>query len=59
MAKAFFDVFPSLQLEGDLKEIIQETQVEKVSTTKKQDFIRIYLTSNVLIDKSFILIKNC
>ena len=55
MAKAFFDVFPSLQLEGDLKEIIQETQVEKVSTTKKQDFIRIYLTSNVLIDKSFIL----
>ena len=51
MAKAFFEVFPQLKLSGHTSEIMEETKVEKVSTTRKQDFIRIYIASNNLIDK--------
>ncbi|MBQ7425499.1 MAG: PolC-type DNA polymerase III, partial [Lachnospiraceae bacterium] len=52
MGKSFFDVFPGLTLEGHTKEIMEQTEVVKVSTTRKQDFIRIYIASNNLIDKS-------
>ena len=30
MAKRFFDVFPSLQVEGDMKNLLTETEVTKV-----------------------------
>ena len=55
MSKSFFEVFPALQLDSHTKEIMEQTVVEKVSTTRKQDFIRIYISSNKLIDKSDIL----
>ncbi|MCR5100998.1 MAG: PolC-type DNA polymerase III [Butyrivibrio sp.] len=55
MAKAFFDVFPTLKLDEQTKEMMEETTVEKVATTKKQDFLRIYLSSDRLIDKSFVV----
>lgn len=55
MSKSFFDVFPALKLDAGTKEIMEQTMVEKVSTTRKQDFIRIYISSNKLIDKSDIL----
>ena len=51
MAKAFFDVFPALRLDRHMQELMEEVTVDKVSTTRKQDFIRIYLSSNRLIDK--------
>ena len=52
MAKAFFEVFPALRLDRHMKELMEEVTVDKVSTTRKQDFIRIYLSSNRLIDKT-------
>ena len=52
MGKKFFDVFPGLVLDDRTKEIMEQTEVEKVSTTRKQDFIRIYISSNTLIDKT-------
>ena len=52
MGKKFFDVFPALKLDEHTKEIMEQTVVEKVSTTRKQDFIRIYISSNTLIDKN-------
>ncbi|MCH4192320.1 MAG: PolC-type DNA polymerase III [Butyrivibrio sp.] len=52
MAKPFFDVFPTLKLDGRMKELMNEVEVDKVSTTRKQDFIRIYLSSNRLIEKA-------
>ena len=52
MGKAFFEVFPGLQLDSKTSEIMEQTNVTKVSTTRKQDFIRIYIESNNLIDKS-------
>ncbi len=55
MGKQFFDVFPGLSLEGSTREIMEQTEVTKVSATKKQDFIRIYISSNKLIEKADIL----
>ncbi len=55
MGKSFFEVFPALKLDSHTSEMMEQTVVEKVSTTRKQDFIRIYISSNKLIDKSDIL----
>ncbi len=55
MSKSFFEVFPALKLDEHTREIMEQTMVEKVSTTRKQDFIRIYISSNRLIEKSEII----
>ncbi|MBP3818374.1 MAG: PolC-type DNA polymerase III, partial [Butyrivibrio sp.] len=52
MGKKFFEVFPGLKLDDRTQEIMEQTEVVKVSTTRKQDFIRIYISSNALIDKT-------
>ena len=51
MSKSFFEVFPTLKLDAKTKEIMEQTVVDKVSTTRKQDFIRVYISSKNLIDK--------
>ena len=43
MGKAFFEVFPALKLDAHTSEIMEQTEVVKVSTTRKQDIIRIYI----------------
>ena len=55
MSKKFFEVFPALKLDAKTKEIMEQTLVTKVSTTRKQDFIRIYISSDNLIDKTDII----
>jgi DNA polymerase-3 subunit alpha (Gram-positive type) len=55
MSKSFFEVFPTLKLDAKTKEIMEQTVVDKVSTTRKQDFIRVYISSKNLIDKADIL----
>ena len=55
MGKLFFDVFPALKLDDNVREIMEQAVVEKVSTTRKQDFIRVYISSNKLIDKADII----
>ncbi len=52
MGKSFFDVFPGLKLDQRTGEIMEQTEVVKVATTRKQDFIKIYIASNKLIDKA-------
>ncbi len=52
MGKPFFEVFPSLNLEKKVHDIMEQTMVEKVSSTKKKDFLRIYIQSNRLIVKT-------
>ncbi len=49
--KPFFEVFPSLQLKKGLQELMEQTGVEKISATKRKDFLRIYLFSTRLISK--------
>ena len=51
MAKAFFEVFPGLKLENKLKSLFEQTCIERVTATKQKDFVRIYLTSDRLIQK--------
>ena len=51
MGKPFFEVFPSLKLDGGIHDIMEQTSVEKISATKSRDFLRIYLFSTRLIIK--------
>ena len=51
MAKAFFDVFPALKLEGKRKDLFAQARVERVTATRMKDFIRVYISSDRLIQK--------
>ncbi|MCH5343530.1 MAG: PolC-type DNA polymerase III [Acetatifactor sp.] len=51
MAKPFFEVFPTLKLNQSTHDILEQTQVEKVSATKRKDFLRVYIFSTRLILK--------
>ena len=51
MAKPFFEVFPTLQLKQEQKDLMEQTRVARISTTKAKDFLRIYLESDRLILK--------
>lgn len=55
MGKPFFEVFPSLKLNTGLHDLMAETEVEKVTSTKRRDFLHIYLHSDRLILKEDIL----
>ena len=49
MVKKFFDVFPFLQVDDKVRQFLEETEVERVSSTKKKDLLRIYMVSGRLI----------
>ncbi|SCP95882.1 PolC-type DNA polymerase III [Anaerobium acetethylicum] len=51
MGKVFFEVFPSLQVNNEIGDLLAEAEVTKVTTTKAKDFLRIYLMSTRLIPK--------
>ena len=51
MAKRFFEVFPTLKLDTGLKDLFEQTTVEKVTATKRKDFLRVYISSERLIQK--------
>ena len=51
MAKKFFDVFPTLKLDMGIYNLFEQTMVERVSATRRKDFLRIYLSSDRLIQK--------
>lgn len=51
MAKAFFDVFPALKLNNGLTDLFSVVEVERVSATKRKDFVRVNINSNRLIEK--------
>ena len=36
MSKPFFEVFPSLQLNTDIRDLMGQTEVERVSATKRK-----------------------
>ncbi len=51
MSKAFFDVFPTLKLDTGLRDLFENVTVEKVTSTKRKDFLRVYIASEHLIQK--------
>ena len=53
--KKFFEVFPTLKLEKSLQDLFEQVLVEKVSATKRKDFIRIYISCDRLIQKETVL----
>ena len=52
MSKGFFEVFPTLKLNNKLHDLMEQTQVERASSTAKRDFLRIYISSDKLIQKT-------
>ena len=54
MSKTFFEVFPGLQLDGQVKQQMDQVEVEKVTTTSRKDYLRIYILSGHLIQKDII-----
>ena len=58
MAKSFLEVFPTLQLHSDLKDLLEEVQIQRISSTKLRDFLRIYIESRRLIEKELIFKKS-
>ncbi len=49
--KPFFDVFPTLKIEGALHDKLAQSEVERVSSTKQKDRLSVYLFSARLIVK--------
>ncbi len=50
-SKPFFEVFPTLEIKGNLYDKLEQTKVERVSATKKKDRLSVYLYSTRLIIK--------
>jgi len=51
MDKNFAQVFPTLKLNKELSSLFSEVLVERVSTNRQKDFLRIYLKSDHLLPK--------
>ena len=54
MSKQFFEVFPTLQLDKKMKTLLENTQVERVTTNRTKDILRVYLQSDHLLQKNLI-----
>ncbi|MCR5676126.1 MAG: PolC-type DNA polymerase III [Lachnospiraceae bacterium] len=54
MSKPFSEVFPTLKLTQTEQSIFAGTEIERVSTTRKREYLHIYLSSGRLIDKASI-----
>ena len=54
MSKIFFDVFPTLKVNEEIRMLFESVQVEKVSTNRQRDFINVFLFSDHLIQKRHI-----
>ena len=51
MSKLFFEVFPTLNLNGDTKKLLEETEVTKIGMNQEKDRMRVYLFGPRLIYK--------
>ena len=54
MDREFQEVFPGVQVESGLEELLQGVTVQRVSLSKKKDLLRIYLHSRQWIHKRYI-----
>ena len=52
MAKLFFDVFPTLAVHEEMRALLSEMEITKVSANPAKTWIRIYLSGSRLIHKS-------
>ncbi len=54
MSKPFLEVFPGLKLDNQVRELLDKVEVEKITSTSRKDFLRIYIASGHLIQKEMI-----
>ena len=55
MTKPFGEVFPKLHLSEDARELMGQSSVSRVTMNSHKDLMRVYLESDVLIHKKYIL----
>ncbi len=53
--KQFLEVFPTLQLKNNLKEAFQGVVVEHIISTKRKDFLRVYIAAERIVEKKDVL----
>ncbi len=51
MAKNFFEVFPVLRVDGQMKPLLEEVEIQRVVSNKQRTRLRIYMHSTRLIHK--------
>lgn len=54
MTKGFLEVFPTLQISGETKLLLEGVEVTKVTSTSLRDYIKVYIRSTHLIPKHYI-----
>ena len=54
MSKPFFEVFPTLKVDSELRSTFEPVEVSKVSTNSARDFIKVHLVSRYLIKKKYV-----
>ena len=54
MSKPFFEVFPTLKLNAEIRMLYDGVEVTKVATNSTRDFIKVCLYSRHLIQKKYI-----
>ena len=54
MNKKFFDVFPTLQVNEELRTLFADVQVTKVASNADRDYLRVHILSMHLIGKRYI-----
>ena len=52
MSKPFFEVFPTLKVQKDLKSFFEETRVERLTSNHERTRLKVSLRSDHLIHKS-------
>ena len=54
MNKKFFEVFPTLKVKDDMRLLLQDVEVSKVTTNSNRDFVRIHIERAHLLQKKMI-----
>ena len=54
MNKKFFEVFPTLKVKDDMRLLLQDVEVSKVTTNSNRDFVCIHIESAHLLQKKMI-----
>ena len=58
MAKPFFEVFPTLKVGEETKNLLSEVEVTRVSTNTRKDILRVYIAGRRLIPKKNLPLPN-
>ena len=52
--KKFFDVFPTLKVNNEMRALFTDVEVTKVATNADRDYLRVHIYSTHIIQKMYI-----